>query len=174
MASELQTKITPFKYVKGTYFPLSFGHLEGYSAIYYTYMWSLVIAKDLFSVFKHEGLLNPGPALRYRRAVLEPGGSKPAAKLVEEAVAAGASPAERAEEVLRKMSEEAEDPDDRTVVVLALAWLLLESGVKGHPLLEEARQIIRTGAGLERWEEAGEEALADRRALYDQLAARLG
>jgi thimet oligopeptidase len=84
LMAELQDRYTPFKYVEGTYFHESFGHLDGYSAIYYTYMWSLVIAKDLFSVFKHEGLLNPAPALRYRRAVLEPGGSKPAAELVRD------------------------------------------------------------------------------------------
>ena len=53
--AELQDRYTPFKYVEGTYFHECFGHLDGYSAIYYTYMWSLVIAKDLFSVFKHEG-----------------------------------------------------------------------------------------------------------------------
>ena len=40
----------------GTYFHESFGHLDGYSAIYYTYIWSLVIAKDLFGVFRREGL----------------------------------------------------------------------------------------------------------------------
>jgi thimet oligopeptidase len=62
---------------------LSFGHLDGYSAIYYTYMWSLVIAKDLFTVFEREGLMGPA-ALRYRRAVLEPGGSKHAAELVKD------------------------------------------------------------------------------------------
>ena len=43
-----------------------FGHLDGYSALYYTYMWSLVIAKDLFTVFAREGLLDPAPAARYR------------------------------------------------------------------------------------------------------------
>jgi thimet oligopeptidase len=80
--AELQDRYTPFKYVDGTYFHESFGHLDGYSALYYTYMWSLVIAKDLFSVFEQEGLLNPTAAQRYRRAVLEPGGSKPAAALV--------------------------------------------------------------------------------------------
>ena len=84
LMAELQNRYTPFKYVDGTYFHESFGHLDGYSAIYYTYMWSLVIAKDLFSVFKHEGLLNPAPATKYRRAVLEPGGSKPAAELVRD------------------------------------------------------------------------------------------
>jgi thimet oligopeptidase len=84
LMAELQDRYTPFKYVEGTYFHESFGHLDGYSAIYYTYMWSLVIAKDLFSVFQREGLLNAAPAQRYRRAVLEPGGSKPAAELVRD------------------------------------------------------------------------------------------
>ncbi|MGZ3405436.1 MAG: M3 family metallopeptidase [Polyangia bacterium] len=84
LMAELQDRYTPFKYVEGTYFHESFGHLDGYSAIYYTYMWSLVIAKDLFSVFKQEGLLNPAPARRYRRAILEAGGSKPAAELVRD------------------------------------------------------------------------------------------
>jgi thimet oligopeptidase len=84
LMAELQDRYTPFSYVEGTYFHESFGHLDGYSAIYYTYMWSLVIAKDLFSVFKKEGLLNPAPAQRYRRTVLEPGGSKPAAALVRD------------------------------------------------------------------------------------------
>jgi thimet oligopeptidase len=42
-----------------------------------------VIAKDLFGVFRQEGLLNPAPAARYRRAILEPGGGQPAAELVK-------------------------------------------------------------------------------------------
>ena len=75
--AQLQDHYTPFKYVKGTYMQESFGHLDGYSAIYYTYMWSLVIAKDMFTVFKHDGLLSPEAAARYRREVLEPGGSNP-------------------------------------------------------------------------------------------------
>ncbi|HLL55895.1 MAG TPA: M3 family metallopeptidase [Myxococcaceae bacterium] len=84
VAAELQERYTPFKPVPDTYMHESFGHLDGYSAIYYTYMWSLVIAKDLFSVFRKEGLLNPAPAQRYRRSVLEPGGSKPADELVKD------------------------------------------------------------------------------------------
>jgi thimet oligopeptidase len=82
LAAELQEKYTPFRHVPETYFHESFGHLEGYSAIYYTYMWSLVIAKDLFGVFRRDGLLNPEPASRYRRSILEPGGSQPAGELV--------------------------------------------------------------------------------------------
>jgi thimet oligopeptidase len=84
LSAQMQERYTPFRHVEGTYFQESFGHLEGYSAIYYTYMWSLVIAKDLFEVFRREGLLNPAAASRYRRAILEPGGGAPAAKLVEQ------------------------------------------------------------------------------------------
>jgi len=82
LVAQLQDRYTPFKYVKGTYMQEAFGHLDGYSAIYYTYMWSLVIAKDMLTVFKHDGMLSPEAAAHYRQTVLEPGGSKPAATLV--------------------------------------------------------------------------------------------
>jgi thimet oligopeptidase len=42
-----------------------------------------VIAKDLETEFKKNGYLDQATALRYRRTVLEPGGSKPAAELVK-------------------------------------------------------------------------------------------
>ena len=82
LMSELQSRYTPFRHVDGTYFHESFGHLDGYSAIYYTYMWSLVIAKDLFSVFSDKGMYNREVANRYRKEILEPGGGRPAAELV--------------------------------------------------------------------------------------------
>ncbi len=82
LAAELMEAHTPFRHVEGTWPQASFGHLEGYSALYYTYLWSLVIAKDLFTVFRREGLMSDA-ARRYRRAILEPGGSRPAAELVE-------------------------------------------------------------------------------------------
>jgi thimet oligopeptidase len=68
--------------LEGTHFHTGFGHLEGYSSAYYTYMWSLVIAKDLFSAFDADDLMDPEVAHRYRDAVLAPGGSKDAAQLV--------------------------------------------------------------------------------------------
>jgi thimet oligopeptidase len=46
-------------------------------------MWSLVIAKDMFSQFDKSNLESPVVAKRYRDTVLAPGGSQPAAKLVE-------------------------------------------------------------------------------------------
>ena len=82
--TEMVKKYQPFPFVDGTHFQCAFGHLNGYSAVYYTYMWSLVIAKDMFSQFDQKQLLAPGVAKRYRDAVLAPGGSKPAAQLVHD------------------------------------------------------------------------------------------
>jgi len=82
LVPELQEKYSAFAYVPGTHMHASFGHLEGYSAMYYTYMWSLVIAKDLFSKFDRANMLDPAVATEYRKKVLEPGGSKDAADLV--------------------------------------------------------------------------------------------
>jgi thimet oligopeptidase len=79
---ELEPKYTPYPPVPDTHFQSAFGHLDGYSAIYYTYMWSLVISKDMFSKFDRSDLLNPAMARRYRDTVLAAGGSAPAAKLV--------------------------------------------------------------------------------------------
>ncbi|MES2823761.1 MAG: M3 family metallopeptidase [Pseudomonadota bacterium] len=81
---QIQSKYSPFGYVDGTHFYTSFGHLNGYSAVYYTYMWSLVIASDMFSEFEKEGLRNSIVAQRYRNKVLAPGGTKDAADLVTE------------------------------------------------------------------------------------------
>jgi thimet oligopeptidase len=60
----------------------SFGHLTGYSAIYYTYMWSKSISTDLFTVFEHNGLRDTATARRYRELVLAQGSAKPAGTLV--------------------------------------------------------------------------------------------
>jgi thimet oligopeptidase len=84
--AELQKQLSPFRheYREGTHFELAFGHLDGYSAAYYTYLWSLVIAKDLETEFQKNGYLHAETARKYRRAVLEPGGAKPAAELVKD------------------------------------------------------------------------------------------
>lgn len=62
----------------------SFGHLNGYSAIYYTYRWSKVIADDLFTRFSAAGLRDTDTANAYRTMVLGRGGTRPAAELVRE------------------------------------------------------------------------------------------
>ena len=80
---EMKRKYSAWDYVDDTHFFASFGHLDGYSAIYYTYMWSLVIANDLFSRFDREGMHDKETARDYRNLVLGPGGSDDAANLVE-------------------------------------------------------------------------------------------
>ena len=84
MVKKLQAKYTPFPYVEGTKFHTSFGHLNGYSSMYYTYMWSLVIAKDMLTPFTKTGLMSTEVARKYRDAILVPGGNKDAAELVKD------------------------------------------------------------------------------------------
>jgi len=78
----LQAKYSLFPFIEGTHMPASFGHLEGYGSGYYTYMWSLVIAKDMFSAFDKDDLFSPEVAHRYRDLVLARGGQEDAADLV--------------------------------------------------------------------------------------------
>jgi thimet oligopeptidase len=80
----LHAKYTPFPFVEGTAMEASFGHLVGYAAGYYTYMWSLVLAKDILSPFLANSLLDPKWNARYRQFILEPGGNKEAAALIED------------------------------------------------------------------------------------------
>jgi thimet oligopeptidase len=67
-----------------TQFQDSFPHLNNYSAFYYTYRWSKVIADDMFTAFAKSGLRDRATARRYRQTVLAPGGTKPAAELVQD------------------------------------------------------------------------------------------
>ena len=78
------SEYTNFESIPGTHFYTAFGHLNGYSAIYYTYQWSLAIATDMFTRFEEQGLRNIEVAGAYRDIVLGSGGSKPAAELVTE------------------------------------------------------------------------------------------
>jgi len=84
LVAQLQERYTPFKYVPDTHMQTAFDHLNGYSAVYYTYMWSLVIAKDMFTEFKQDGLTNTAVATKYRDTVLGASGTMPAAKLVSD------------------------------------------------------------------------------------------
>jgi thimet oligopeptidase len=60
----------------------AFGHLAGYSSAYYTYQWDKVISEDFFQQFDQTNLLAGPVPMRYRRSVLEPGGSMSANDLV--------------------------------------------------------------------------------------------
>jgi len=65
------------------HFEAAFGHLTGYSAFYYTYAWSAVIARDLLSPFFDRGsLTDPEVAGRYAKEILAPGSQRPASELI--------------------------------------------------------------------------------------------
>jgi len=81
---ELMGRYSVFPYLEGTHMHCAFGHLDGYSSAYYTYMWSLVIAKDMFSAFDKDDLFDPEVAGAYRDKVLAQGGRRDAADLVED------------------------------------------------------------------------------------------
>lgn len=75
---------SPFPVADEMHFEASFGHLTGYSALYYTYLWSLTISKDLYSAFDEKNPMEPRVARRYRERVLAPGGSRPASQLIRD------------------------------------------------------------------------------------------
>ena len=77
------TVTSPIAPIPGSHSYAGFGHLTGYGACYYTYQWSLVIARDLLSAFGDD-LMNTETAARYRTLVLEPGATKDATALVED------------------------------------------------------------------------------------------
>lgn len=61
---------------------LSFGHLADYADRYYSYLWCLVYACDLFSYIKQHGLLNPAVGEKYISEVIGKGGSEDPMKLI--------------------------------------------------------------------------------------------
>lgn len=79
-----ELRFSPFTPVEGVRFYASFTHLTGYASNYYTYVLDKVIALDFFAQFDKSNMLDGPTAMRYRRAVLEPGASKPAADLVKD------------------------------------------------------------------------------------------
>ncbi|HZY70657.1 MAG TPA: M3 family metallopeptidase [Thermoplasmata archaeon] len=72
-------------WVDGAHPECRFGHLVGYSALYYTYSWSLAIARDLVNRFRSAGpLMDAVEGRRYRSTILEAGSSRPAAELLRD------------------------------------------------------------------------------------------
>lgn len=80
----LSEEILLYPAVPNTYFQAAFGHLTGYEAGYYGYMWSLVYASDMFQRFKELGMLSPEAGLYYRDKILSRGGTIDGMDLVRE------------------------------------------------------------------------------------------
>ena len=81
---ELTEKVRHYPFVDGTHFQAAFGHLNGYGASYYGYLWSRVYAEDMFSIFDQNGILDQETGLRYRNIILAKGSSEEPIELVKE------------------------------------------------------------------------------------------
>ena len=84
IVSALQNEITFYPYQEGTHMEAAFGHLNGYGAAYYGYKWSEVYAQDMFSIFEEKGIMNAEQGMRYRKIILEKGGTEEPLNLVRE------------------------------------------------------------------------------------------
>jgi thimet oligopeptidase len=82
--SDLQQRISLMPAV-GDCLPASFNHLMGgYESGYYGYMYSQVVALDMFATMFAADPLNVAAGMRYRKCILEPGGTKDAIELVRD------------------------------------------------------------------------------------------
>jgi len=80
----LYESLQPWLWLEGNRMYASFGHLTGYSSNYYTYAFDKVIALDFFAQFDPADLLGCDTGSRYRKLVLEQGGSKPGRQMVRD------------------------------------------------------------------------------------------
>ncbi len=81
---KLMKKISLIPLSPENYPQANFGHLMGgYEAGYYSYLWSEVIAADLFGAFEAAGVTDPETGKKYRDLILAPGRSHDEAGQVE-------------------------------------------------------------------------------------------
>ena len=75
--------VTSLPYPEDTCWVTSFGHLlGGYDAGYYGYLWAEVIGDDMWGRFLEEGITSPKIGMAYRRAILEPNGTRDGDEMV--------------------------------------------------------------------------------------------
>jgi hypothetical protein len=77
------------------------------------------------------------------------------------------------EHIFSEYEDVINDEDEGPIVYLSLAALQLEYGYLQSNIKEQALNIINQGKGLERWEEAGKKALADREKVLQELKKQL-
>ncbi len=77
---EVRREVAAFEQPSFQRYQHSFSHIfaGGYSAGYYSYKWAEVLSADAFSAFEESGLFDTETGRRYRREILEVGGSRDA------------------------------------------------------------------------------------------------
>ncbi len=76
--AEVRSRVTLLPVPDWNRFANGFAHIfaGGYAAGYYSYKWAEVLAADAFSAFDEAGIFDSGTAGRFRRNILEVGGSR--------------------------------------------------------------------------------------------------
>jgi oligopeptidase A len=76
--AEVRDEVALVKHPDINRLPHAFSHIfaGGYAAGYYSYKWAEVLAADAFSAFEEAGIFDATTALRFRREILEVGGSR--------------------------------------------------------------------------------------------------
>ncbi len=78
LLDSVRTEVSVVQHPDYNRFPMSFSHIfsGGYAAGYYSYKWAEVLAADAFSAFEESGVFDAATASRFRREILEIGGSR--------------------------------------------------------------------------------------------------
>ncbi|MBN2446748.1 MAG: Zn-dependent oligopeptidase [Phycisphaerae bacterium] len=77
-------EVTLFTSAPNTFFEAGFGHLLGYQAGYYSYLWGLVYAHDVAAKVRSQGMLNPEAGMEFRKKILARGGTMDEMKMLED------------------------------------------------------------------------------------------
>jgi oligopeptidase A len=78
LLSEVRDEVSLVRHPAYNRLPQAFSHIfaGGYAAGYYSYKWAEVLAADAFAAFEENGIFDAGTAARFRREILEIGGSR--------------------------------------------------------------------------------------------------
>lgn len=83
LVKDLQREYTLFEPAPDSHFEASFGHLIGYAAGYYGYLWSRVYADDMFSRFQSSGIFDRTAGTALRAEVLAKGNTREPMELIQ-------------------------------------------------------------------------------------------
>ena len=78
LLDEVRDEVSLVRHPAYNRFPQGFSHIfaGGYAAGYYSYKWAEVLAADAFAAFEENGIFDADTAARFRREILEIGGSR--------------------------------------------------------------------------------------------------
>jgi oligopeptidase A len=78
IADEVRDEVSVVPRAPYNRYPHSFSHIfaGGYSAGYYSYKWAEVLSADAWAAFEEAGVFDPDTGRRYRREIIETGGSR--------------------------------------------------------------------------------------------------